>query len=167
MTVEPIVDANQVAMGDAIVPGDATVIATVDAGPLDGAVATVPPDAGIDKGKEARKLLEAAQTALNEGRPEEALDKIDASLKLRKPVRAHLVRAQILQRLNMVNEALDAVDRAIEGGLDNAPSYELRGRILWAAGRKDEARFAFERFLEIETDGPKAEKIRELLRENR
>jgi Flp pilus assembly protein TadD len=79
----------------------------------------------------------------------------------------HLVRAQALQKLDRVNDALDAVDQAVELSPTYAPAFELRGRILWAAGRKDEARFAFEQFLALESDTPKAEAIRDLLRENR
>jgi DNA-binding response OmpR family regulator len=162
MTVEPIApDAQLVASAPdaALVP---------DAGVVDATLATVPPDApAIDKGKEARKLMEAAQTAYNAGKYDDAIANVDASLKLRKTVRAHLLKAQALNKLERVNDALDAVDSAVELNATYAPAFEVRGRILWAAGRKDEARFAFEQFLALETDGPKAEAIRDLLRENR
>ena len=158
--VEPIPPDAQLA-GSA--PADATIVAVA-------ADATVAPpiDApAIDKKKEAKKLLDAAQAALAAGKFEEAIAQADASLKFRKAVRAHLVRAQAFQKLEKVNEALDAVDMAVELDATYAGAFELRGRILWAAGRKDEARFAFEQFLALETDGPKAEAIRDLLRENR
>jgi DNA-binding response OmpR family regulator len=158
--VEPIPPDAQLA-GSA--PADATIVAVA-------ADATVAPpiDApAIDKKKEAKKLLDAAQAALAAGKFEEAIAQADASLKFRKAVRAHLVRAQAFQKLEKVNEALDAVDMAVELDATYAGAFELRGRILWAAGRKDEARFAFEQFLALEADGPKAEAIRDLLRENR
>lgn len=167
VTVEPIGPDAQLAAGTdgGLVPGDATVVAIADAGPADANVATV--DAGIDKKKEAKRLLEAAQKAFAAGKYDEAIEQADASLKFRKVMRAHLLKAQAYQKLNKVTEALDAVDMAVEIDPTYAPAFELRGRILWAAGRKDEARFAFEQFLAIETDGPKAEAIRDLLRENR
>jgi DNA-binding response OmpR family regulator/predicted negative regulator of RcsB-dependent stress response len=147
-------DAAELAMADAMVVADA-------------AVAAVPADAALDKGKEAKKLLEAAYAALQSGKLEDALAQADASLKMRRSARAHIVRAQALQKLDRVNDALDAVDQAVELSPTYAPAFELRGRILWAAGRKDEARFAFEQFLALESEGPKAEAIRDLLQENR
>ena len=105
--------------------------------------------------------------ATEEGKFDEALQNSDASLKMRKTARGYLVRAQALQRLERVEDALASVDQAVEMSSTYAPAFELRGRILWAAGRKDEARFAFEQFLALESDTPKAEAIRDLLRENR
>jgi hypothetical protein len=146
--------AEQVAMADATVLVDAAVV-------------VVPPDAGVDKAKEAKKLLDAAYAALQSGKFDEALAQADASLKFRRSARVHIVRAQALQKLERVNDALDAVDQAVELSPTYAPAFELRGRILWAANRKDEARFAFEQFLALESEGPKAEAIRDLLQENR
>ena len=168
LTVEPIPpDSQLAAAADARAPLDATVVAMADAMTV-GGDATVPLEApALDKKKEAKKALEAAQAALGGGKFDEALAQAETSLKFRKSVRAHLVRAQALQKLERVNDALDAVDMAVELDPMYPQSFELRGRILWAAGRKDEARFAFEQFLALETDGPKAEAIRDLLRENR
>nr|MBA3502748.1 hypothetical protein [Deltaproteobacteria bacterium] len=169
MTVQPLAaDAQLAASGDAMPPGDASLVALGDAAPLDARLAEMPLDApAIDKTKEAKKLMEAAQTAFAAGKYDDAIASIDASLKFRKAVRAHLLKAQALQKLERVNDALDSVDAAVELNATYAPAFELRGKILWAAGRKDEARFAFEQFLALEADGPKAEAIRDLLRENR
>jgi Flp pilus assembly protein TadD len=43
----------------------------------------------------------------------------------------------------------------------------MRGRILWAARRRDEARAAFEKFLELDPDSPKAAAVRRLMNEPR
>jgi hypothetical protein len=175
-TVAPIaedagISVSPIAEPDAYVastPPDAAVVAMVDAPVVvDASVAAAPVDAGINKAKEAKRLLDAASLALESGNFDEALTQIDASLKFRRTVRAHLVRAKALQKLDRVSEALDAVDQAVEISATYAPSFELRGRILWAANRKDEARFAFEQFLALESEGPKAEAIRDLLQENR
>ncbi|HLL25458.1 MAG TPA: tetratricopeptide repeat protein, partial [Kofleriaceae bacterium] len=109
---------------------------------------------------------EAAQSALSAGKYAEALAQAEASGKLRKTARAHLARAQALQKLERVDDALTAVDAAVDIQPTYAPALELRGRILWSAGRKDEARFAFEQFLSLVDDGPKAEAVRALLRDN-
>jgi DNA-binding response OmpR family regulator len=168
MTVEPIASDAQLAAGGDAPPTDASLVALGDAAAIDATLATVPPDApAFDRTKEAKKLMEATQTALNAGRYDDALASVEASLKLRKTVRTHLLKAQVLQKLDRVNDALDSVDSAVEINSTYAPAFELRGRILWAAGRKDEARFAFEQFLALEDEGAKAEAIRDLLRENR
>ena len=45
--------------------------------------------------------------------------------------------------------------------------WELQGRILWAAGRKDEAREAFQQFLAMDPENPRAAQIQRLLNEPR
>jgi DNA-binding response OmpR family regulator len=164
--VEQIVDATQVAMAsDAMIPVDAAA-PPADA-PAD--AARVPPDGPppYDKNKDAKKLLESAQVALAAGNFDEAIAQAQASLKLRKTVRAHHVIAQAFWKQGKIDDAIAAVGDADDVLPDHAPSWELRGRILWAAGRKDAARFAFEQFLLLQQDGAKADAVRELLRENK
>ncbi len=154
----PPADATQVAVAidaQAAPVRDAAVTPTIDGG-----VATV------DRTKQAKLLMEQAHDALQEGNFTLALEHIDGSLKLRKTARGYMLRAQALQRLDRIPEALDSVDLAAEAAPTYPPVFELRGRILWAAGRKDEAKFAFEQFLALESDTPKAESIRDLIREN-
>jgi Tetratricopeptide repeat len=161
-------DAPQLAMAaDAPLPEDAAAPLADASMPLD--AARVPPDGPppFDKNREARKLLEAAQTALAAGNFDEAITQADASLKLRKTVRAHHVKAQAFWKQGKIDDAIAAVGDADDVLPDHAPSWELRGRILWAAGRKDAARFAFEQFLLHQQDGAKADAVRELLRENK
>jgi CheY-like chemotaxis protein len=160
-------DATQVAMAaDAPIPVDAGAPPADASTPVD--AARVPPDGPPpnDKNRDARKLLESAQAALAAGKFEEAISQADASLKLRKTVRAHHVKAQAFWKMGKIDDAIAAVGDADDVLQDHAPSWELRGRILWAAGRKDAARFAFEQFLLLQQDGAKADAVRELLREN-
>jgi DNA-binding response OmpR family regulator len=142
--------------GVAIAPRhDAAVVATADAG------------AGGDKAKDARDLMEKAHDAIDEGDYEKALSLTEASLKLRKTARTYLVRAQALQRLDRVDDALQSVDEAMKIIADYAPAWELRGMILWSARRYDDARAALTRYLELEPNGKSAPAVRRLLQEPR
>jgi hypothetical protein len=136
---------------DAGDPGDAGV--KEDAAPAD------------DKSAQAKALLEKANDAISEGAFERALRAADASLALRKTPRAHLARARALQRLDRVDEALAAINAAEQLGPKFASVFELRGRILWAIRRKDEARHQFSLFLQLEPDGARAAQVRKLLAE--
>jgi tetratricopeptide (TPR) repeat protein len=118
-----------------------------------------------DKAAQAKKLLAQANEAISEGEFERALRAADGSLALRKTPRAYLARARALQRLDRVDDALAAVAAAERLAPKYATVYELRGRILWAVRRKDEAREQFARFLELEPEGARAQQIRKLLGE--
>jgi tetratricopeptide (TPR) repeat protein len=120
-----------------------------------------------DKDARARALLAQANDAIAEGAFERALRAADASLAIKKATRAYLVRAKALQRLDRVDDALAALNAAEQRSPRDANVYELRGRILWAVRRKDEARRQFELFLEREPEGPRAAQIRKLLAEPR
>ena len=156
-----------------LVGTDAEIEAT-DAGVVDGAVA-VRIDAARDAGatdqatkiaedsKQSKVLMDQANDALQEGDFEQALKHANASLKLRRTARAHLVKAQALQRLSRVEEALASIDSAEDLSPVFPLVFELRGRILWAARREDEARVAFEKFLKLSPNGATAAQIRRLL----
>jgi len=120
-----------------------------------------------DKVAEAKALFDKAHDALDEGDFQRALDLAEASLKLRRTARTYLLRAQAQQRLDRVPEALASVDAAAQLASDFGAVWEMRGRILWAVGRRDEAREAFEKFLALEPSGPKAASIQRLLNEPR
>jgi Flp pilus assembly protein TadD len=45
--------------------------------------------------------------------------------------------------------------------------WEKRGRVLWSARRRDEARAAFERFLELDPTSARAPEVLRLLNEPR
>jgi CheY-like chemotaxis protein len=115
----------------------------------------------------AKALFDRARDAFDDGNSGRALELADASLKLRKTARTYLLRAQAEQRLDRVADALASVDAASRIAPEFAPVWELRGRILWAARRRDEARAAFEKFLALAPDDPKAATVRRLLNEPR
>lgn len=160
-----------------VVPDAATEPGGLDAGALvvasDAGMivdAAVVRDAATDRAtkiaedsKQSKALMDQANDALQEGDFEQALKLATASLKLRRTARAHLVKAQALQRLSRVEEALSAIDAAEDLSPRFPLVFELRGRILWAARREDEARIAFEQFLELSPNGATAAQIRRLL----
>ncbi|MCX5747734.1 MAG: DUF4388 domain-containing protein [Proteobacteria bacterium] len=159
-----------------IAPVDASVAATLPADAAsvdrleDASIATAPGDA-FDAVTAARKLVDQAHDAIEEGEFQKALDLSDQSLKLRRTARTYLVRGTALQRLGRVDDALDSIDLALDiykrSGADNAAAWEQKGRMLWGAGRRDEARVAFDRFLQLEPGSGKAAQIRKMIAEPR
>ena len=126
------------------------------------------PGAGAgDTVAEAKTLFDKARDAFADGAFSRAFELAEASLRLRKTARTYLLRAQAAQRLDRIAEALASVDAAARLAPEFATVWELRGRILWAAQRRDEARAAFERFLALEPDDSKAASVRRLLNEPR
>lgn len=155
----PAIDAAPMAM-DASVPVDAA--APPDAGPR-------PADAGaleVNPAAQAKQLMQQAADANQEGDFEKALALANSSLKLRRTARAYLVRAQALQRLGRIDDALDSVDAAEELAPDYASVFEMRGSILWAAGRIPAAKRVYERFLELEPDSARAAQVRKKIQGN-
>ncbi|MBL0218462.1 MAG: DUF4388 domain-containing protein [Myxococcales bacterium] len=156
-------------------PIDAAVAAPIDAAesrPIDAAVpgavdaGSAPTgDAGVDPTQQAKIMMQQAHEANQEGDFEKALALANSSLKLRRTARAYIVRAQALQRLDRIEDALESIDSAEEVAPDYASVFEARGSILWAAGRWDLARAAYERFLEIEPDSARANQIKRRLAE--
>ncbi len=152
-TVAMPIDAAESRPIDAAVPG------AVDAGaPSTG-------DAGVDPTQQAKIMMQQAYEANQEGDFEKALALANSSLKLPRTARAYIVRAQALQRLERIEDALESVDSAEEVAPDYASVFEARGSILWAAGRWELARTAYERFLEIEPDSARANQIKRRLAE--
>ncbi len=129
--------------------------------------AGVAPDApdvsAVSPESAARLLREQAEAALAESDPEKALALADASNRIRRTARAFLARAQALQRLDRIAEAVAATRAAEEQAPDFASIYDLRGNILWSAGRRDEAKTAYARFLALEPAGEKADRVRRRL----
>jgi Flp pilus assembly protein TadD len=66
-----------------------------------------------------------------------------------------------------VDAALASLDAATEIAPTAGAVWEQRGRILWSARRRDEARAAFERFLEIDPKSSRAAEVLRLLNEPR
>ncbi|HEU4735141.1 MAG TPA: DUF4388 domain-containing protein [Kofleriaceae bacterium] len=120
-----------------------------------------------DRNAEAKALYDKAHDAIDESNFPRALELAEASLRLRRTARTYLLRAQAEQRLDRVDDALASVDAAARLAPDYGMVWETRGRILWAAQRREEARAAFEKFLALEPDSPKAASVRRLMNEPR
>jgi len=143
---------------------DAAVRAPADAGVRVAQVA----DAGVaadpaQRLKDARALRDLAHAALEDGDPDKALKLADQSLALHKTALAYIDRGRAQQRLGQVDDALKSIDEALALVVDYAPAWEQRGMILWAARRRDEARPALERYLELDPHGKDADSIRQML----
>jgi tetratricopeptide (TPR) repeat protein len=77
-----------------------------------------------------------------------------SGLDLRDPAQQRALRSLVedLVVLGRLDAALARVDAALDGHADDASLHELRGRTLYAAGRKAEAREALERALALRAD---------------
>jgi CheY-like chemotaxis protein/Flp pilus assembly protein TadD len=142
-----IADA-KVARADAAVGVADAAVAARDAAPVDAPTVIVEVES---REAQAKQLYEQAFNALEESNYEKALQLVDQSLKLRGTARSHVLRAQALQRLGRVDEALTALDAA-EQAYPSPAIYEARARIYKAAGRRDDARTAIEKYLSMVPD---------------
>ena len=104
-----------------------------------------------------------ARRALDDGDYDRALALADESLAVRRSARGYVVRADALRRLGRVDLAVQAADAAIKANASYAPAWDLKGKILWSARRYDEARPAYERFLQLQPTGEAADTVRALL----
>jgi CheY-like chemotaxis protein len=116
---------------------------------------------------EAKALCDQASSALDEGDFPRGLQLASASIKLHKTAKGYMLRARAEQRLGRVDDALKSLDAAAETSPSYGAVWEQRGRILWAARRRDEARAAFSRFLELSPKASSAPEIERLLNEPR
>jgi tetratricopeptide (TPR) repeat protein len=157
--------ASEAAKSDAPRAGSPAIASRVVEAPRE--ASSRPAGGSGDRAAEAKALYDKAQEALDAGDATRALDQASASLKVRRTARTYLVRAQAEQRLGRVAEALGSIDAAAQIAPDLASVWEFRGRILWAARRREDARVAFEKFLALEPDGARAASVRRLLNEPR
>jgi len=150
------------------------VMAPPDAARPDAArVAMAPPDARparptVDAGAPPpghvyRTLLTAAKLALDDGDLPRAYKLVEQSLADRRTARGLVIKADILRRQSKVDQAVAAVDEAIAMSRTYADAWKMKGRILWAVRRYDEARVAYGKFLELHPSGPDADAVRLLL----
>jgi tetratricopeptide (TPR) repeat protein len=147
----------------AVVAPDAAVAMAIDASvPVVG-----PSDAGADPLAQAKLLYQQAHEANQEGDFQKALELAEASLKLRRTARANIVRAQALQRLGRLEEAISGMESAIRLAPDYPSNYEVLGSILWAAQRYDEAAVHYRTYLERWPNGDKSAMIQKRLDETR
>jgi hypothetical protein len=120
-----------------------------------------------DRIAEARALCDQASSALDEGDFTRGFQLAASSIKLHKTAKGYMLRARAEQRLGRVDDALLSLDAAAELAPSYGAVWEQRGRILWAARRRDEARAAFSRFLELSPKASSAPEIERLLNEPR
>jgi tetratricopeptide (TPR) repeat protein len=155
-------DARAPAPADAAerVPADAapSVRAPADAAPVD-------PASPAARSAQSKALLDEANAALKQGQFDLALERADAAITLWRTARGFLVRAQAQQRLGKIPDALASVDSAEKLAPESANVWYTRGSILWAARRWDDAHDAYNRFLEIEDEGSRADMVRRRLAE--
>ena len=180
--------------GATTVDAQLLVTPTIDAAPAtpdaietvgmpDAMIVQVPIDAGIKSDKpdkserdeinaQAKKLFDDARKAFDESEHAQALELIDQSLKLRKTARGYILRGQVLQRLGRVDEALAALAEAEplaapHRGRVIQDVYEWRARILWSVRRRDEARSAMEKYLELAPEGSASSQFKTWLEDPR
>jgi DNA-binding response OmpR family regulator len=151
----------------AVAPADAAPPAIIA---RDSAVATLGRDAGvgdagIDRAKLARTLLEKAHAALEDGEAEQALGYANEALKLRRTARTLLERARALQRLDRIDDALESVDEAMVLAPDYAPAYEQRALILWSARRYDDSKQQMRKYIALDPNGRSVVAFKHLLQE--
>ena len=112
-------------------------------------------------------LCDQASNAIDEGDFTRGFQLAAASIKLHKTAKGFMLRARAEQRLGRVDDALMSLDAAAELAPSYGAVWEQRGRILWAARRRDEARAAFSRFLELSPKAGSAPEIERLINEPR
>jgi hypothetical protein len=120
-----------------------------------------------DRTAEAKALCDQASNAIDEGDFTRGFQLAASSIKLHKTAKGYMLRARAEQRLGRVDDALMSLDAAAELAPSYGAVWEQRGRILWAARRRDEARAAFSRFLELAPKSTSAPEIERLLNEPR
>jgi DNA-binding response OmpR family regulator len=120
-----------------------------------------------DRIAEAKALCDQASNALDESDFTRGFQLAAASIKLHKTTKGYMLRARAEQRLGRVDDALMSLDAAAELAPSYGAVWEQRGRILWAARRRDEARAAFSRFLELSPRSPSAPEVERMLNEPR
>lgn len=150
-------------------PIDAAVAITapVDAPPIALAVTV---DAGVaarplDPIAQARALVIEARTAVQKNDAARGLEIVDRALVLHRTAAGYLLRAQALLELGRTNEALVAVSHAEVLAPRSPNVWYLRGSILWTARRWDDAHDAYNQFLELEQESPRAALVRRRLEE--
>jgi DNA-binding response OmpR family regulator len=120
----------------------------------------VPP---LDRNKEASALKDRANAALEEGDADKALELANQALKLRRTAQALLTRGRALERLNHLDQALDAFDGALELAPTFPQTWQAKGMALWSARRRDEARSVLEEYLKLAPGAKDAGAVRQML----
>lgn len=151
-----------------VVTPDAKTVAHVDAAPV--VVDAAPRVAAVDAAPptpaaQAKALYQQALTAMQKGELDKAMGLIDQSLQLHRTARGLMVRAQTLNKMGRVDDALSELAEAESLAPDYAQIWDIRGGILWGARRWDEAHQAYDQYLKLDPDSARAEQIRQRLAE--
>ena len=111
----------------------------------------------------ARPLNERAREAYAAGNFVEAAQFFEQSYQAYQHPEFIYNQAQCLRRASQNEAALTAYQRYVEAGGGAAVAHIQIGECLTALGRRDEARQAFERYLELEPEGPHAAQARQAI----
>ena len=111
----------------------------------------------------ARPLNERAREAYAAGNFVEAAQLFEQSYQAYQHPEFVYNQAQCLRRASQNEAALTAYQRYVEAGGGAAVAHIQIGECLVALGRRDEARQAFERYLELEPEGPHAAQARQAI----
>jgi tetratricopeptide (TPR) repeat protein len=145
-------------------PVDAAVV-VVPVG-ADAAVPVRPPaDAAVTPAKDEYTVaFDAARAALRRNRLDEALDRVDEAIKLKRTGRAVELKADILLEKGDTGAALSFIDDA----LNRAPTASMWKKKGWAHYKMhdyDAAKEAFKKYLDARPKASDAEMIRNLIGE--
>jgi len=124
-----------------------------------------PPPAAPRKPDEAdfKRLLASAERKYESGRFLEAIGDYRRALAIRSTGPAHVGLARALYDANRSAEALRELETGIQIDGRYAPAWLLLGEIHQGDGRNKQARAAYERFLQLEPKGERAQAVREII----
>jgi CheY-like chemotaxis protein len=105
---------------------------------------------------QAKALMEQAAQAFARNDFSKTLEQANQSLRLRRTARTLILKAQALQGLGRVDDALATLVEAEQAAPNYPNVLEMRARLLWGAARRDEARAAMQRYLDLAPNGPAA-----------
>ena len=119
------------------------------------------PEPGEQPSPEAGEVLTAAVQALEAGRLDEALTRVERALELEpESALAHLVRSQCMWRLGRLDEAEEDCERALALDPENAQAYAVRGDVWRSRGEPALALADYDRALELDPRAPVAHATR-------
>jgi tetratricopeptide (TPR) repeat protein len=122
-----------------------------------------PPTPRRDAATDYRRLLAAGERKYDAGRYVEAIADYRRALAVRATAPAHVGLARALYDANRSEEALVELERAIQEDGRYAAAWLLLGEIHQAGGSARQARAAYQRFLQLEPTGERAEAVRGIL----
>jgi hypothetical protein len=106
-----------------------------------------------------QRAFEAAKRSLRHRNHQEALGHAERALTIKETAAALTIKADALLGLGERRRALAALETAIIVAPRYAPAWDFKGYALRGLGKKQEAREAFARYLELEPDGRKAAEV--------